>query len=142
MDNSEFVSSRLDTATASVRGIELISFVTTGCLGLVSLSLALAALLPLSGLGFVKALLLAFAVLGVAELYWLLRRLRKNRRMRLDLLRKWQIEVFHGRETVDSLEYEKVRRLVELIHLMEDTDVSGTPHYVDYDRDFMAIIGD
>jgi len=141
LDTSEFVLSELDTAIASVRGIELISFVYTGGLGIFSLLLALAAVLPGSGLEFVRGLLFAFAVLAGIACYWLLRRMRRNRRTRLDLLRKWQMEVFLRRETVDSLRDESVRRLIELIQLVEDTDVSRTPN-LEYDRDFMVIIGE
>ena len=140
MDTSEFVMSKLDTAITGVRGIELISSVYTGGLGIFSLLLALAAVLPGSGLEFVRGILLAFAVLVGIAFYWLLRRLRRNRRTRLELLRKWQMEVFLRRETVDSLRDESVRRLIELVQLVEDTDVSRTPN-LEYDRDFMAIIG-
>jgi len=132
--------SKLDTAITGVRGIELISSVYTGGLGIFSLLLALAAVLPGSGLEFVRGILLAFAVLVGIAFYWLLRRLRRNRRTRLELLRKWQMEVFLRRETVDSLRDENVRRLIELVQLVEDTDVSRTPN-LEYDRDFMAIIG-
>ena len=141
LDTSEFVLSKLDTAIAGVRGIELISSVYTGGLGIFSLLLALGAVLPGSGLEFVRGLLLAFAVLVGIAFYWLLRRLRRNRRTRLELLRKWQMEVFLRRKTVDSLKDENVRRLIELIQLVEDTDVSRTPN-LEYDRDFMAIIGE
>jgi len=138
LDTSEFVLSKLDNAIESVRGIELISSVYTGGLGIFSLLLALAAALPSSGL-FVRGLLFAFAVLVGGAFYWLLRRLRKNRRTRLELLRKWHMEVFLRRETVDSLGDENVRRLIEMVQLVEDTDVSRTPN-LEYDRDFMAII--
>ena len=140
MDTSEFVMSKLDTAITGVRGIELISSVYTGGLGIFSLLLALAAVLPGSGLEFVRGILFAFAVLVGIAFYWLLRRLRRNRRTRLELLRKWQMEVFLRRETIDTLRAENVRRLVELLQLVEDTDVSRTPN-LEYDRDFMAIIG-
>ena len=140
MNTSELVLSDLDTAIASVRGIELMSSVYTGGLGIFSLLLALAAVLPGSGLESVRGLLLAFAVLVGIAFYWLLRRLRRNRRTRLELLRKWHMEVFLRRETVDSLKDEGVKRLIELVQLVEDTDVSRTPN-LEYDRDFMAIIG-
>jgi len=140
LDVSEFVLSELDNAIASVRGIELISFAYTGGLGTLSILLALAAVLPGSGLEFVRVLLFAFAVLAGIAFYWLLRRLSRNRRTRLDLLRKWQMEVFLRRETIDSFGDERVRRLIELIQLVEDTDVSRTPQY-EYGSDFMAIIG-
>jgi len=141
LDTSEFVLSELDTAIASVRGFELMSAVYTGGLAIFSLLLALAAVLPSSVLEFVRGLLFAFAVLvGVAS-YWLLRRLGRNRRTRLELLRKWHMEVFLRRETVDSLRDENVRRLIGLVQLVEDTDVSRTPN-LEYDRDFMAIIGE
>jgi len=140
LNTSELVLSDLDTAIASVRGIELMSSVYTGGLGIFSLLLALAAVLPGSGLESVRGLLLAFAVLVGIAFYWLLRRLRRNRRTRLELLRKWHMEVFLRRETVDSLKDEGVKRLIELVQLVEDTDVSRTPN-LEYDRDFMAIIG-
>jgi len=140
LDTSEFVLSEIDTAIASVRGFELMSAVYTGGLGIFSLLLALAAVLPSSGLEFVRGLLFAFAVLVGISSYWLLRRLRRNRRTRLELLRKWRMEVFLRRETVDSLKDENVRRSIELVQLVEDTDVSRTPN-LEYDRDFMAIIG-
>ena len=140
LDASEFVLSKLDTAIVSVRGIELISFASTAGLGLLTILLALAGVLPSSGLVFVRGLLLGFAALLGVGLYSILRRLRRNRRTRLELLRNWQMEAFLRRETVDSLGDEKVRRLIELIQLVEDTDVTRTPHH-QYDRDFMAIIG-
>jgi len=140
LDTSEFVLSKLDTAIESVRGIELMSSVYTGGLGIFSLLLALAAVLPSSGL-FLRGLLLAFALLVGITFYWLLRRLRRNRRTRLELLRKWHMEVFLRRETVDSLRDENVRRMIEIVQRVEDTDVSRTPN-LEYDRDFMAIIGE
>ena len=140
MDTSEFVLSKLDTAIESVRGIELMSSVYTGGLGIFSLLLALAAVLPSSGL-FLRGLLLAFALLVGITFYWLLRRLRRNRRTRLELLRKWHMEVFLRRETVDTLRDENVRRMIEIVQRVEDTDVSRTPN-LEYDRDFMAIIGE
>jgi len=140
LDTSEFVLSKLDTAIESVRGIELMSSVYTGGLGIFSLLLALAAVLPSSGL-FLRGLLLAFALLVGITFYWLLRRLRRNRRTRLELLRKWHMEVFLRRETVDTLRDENVRRMIEIVQRVEDTDVSRTPN-LEYDRDFMAIIGE
>jgi hypothetical protein len=140
LDNSEFILSKLDTAITRARGIELISYATTGSLGLASFFLALAAIVPVSDLGFVRALLLASAVITIVALYWLLRHLTRNRRMRLDLLRKWQRETFIERGSVDSLEGRKVRRMMELVQLMEDLDVSRAPDYADLDRDFMTIL--
>ena len=139
MDTSELVLSELETAIGSVRGIELMSAVYTGGLAIFSLLLALAAVLPGSGLEFIRGLLFAFAVLVGLSSYWLLRRLGRNRRTRLELLRKWKMEVFLRRETVDSLRDENVRRVIELVQLVEDTDVSRTPN-LEYDRDFMAIV--
>ena len=139
-DNSGFILSELDTAITRARGIELMSYVTTGSLGLASFSLALVAVLPASGLGFVRPFLLASAVIPVVVLYWLLRHLARNRRKRLELLQKWQRETFLERGSVDSLEDEKVRRMIELVQLMEDLDISRIPDYVGLDRDFMTIL--
>ena len=116
------------------------SYATTGGLGLASFSLAVAGVVPVSGLGFVSPLLLASAVIPLLVLYWVLRHLARNRRKRLELLRKWQRETFLERESVDSLEDEKVRRMIELVQLMEDLDISKIPDYVDLDRDFMTIL--
>lgn len=140
LDNSGFILSELDTAITRARGIELMSYATTGGLGLASFSLAVAGVVPVSGLGFVSPLLLASAVIPLLVLYWVLRHLARNRRKRLELLRKWQRETFLERESVDSLEDEKVRRMIELVQLMEDLDISKIPDYVDLDRDFMTIL--
>lgn len=140
MDNSGFILSELDTAVTRARGIEVMSWVTTGSLSLASFFLALLAVVPVSALGFVRALLLASAVIPVLVLYWTLRHLTRNRRERLKLLRKWQRETFLERETVDSFEDEKARRMIELIQLMEDLDISKSPDYADIDRDFMTIL--
>ncbi len=115
------------------------SYVTTGSLGLASFFLALAAIVPVSDLGSVRALLLASAVIPAVGLYWLLRHFEKNRRMRLDLLRKWKRETFLERQSIDSLEGEKVRRMIELVQLMEDMDISRSLDYAKLDRDFMTI---
>jgi hypothetical protein len=140
LDNSGFILSELDTAVTRARGIEVMSWVTTGSLSLASFFLALLAVVPVSALGFVRALLLASAVIPVLVLYWTLRHLTRNRRERLKLLRKWQRETFLERETVDSFEDEKARRMIELIQLMEDLDISKSPDYADIDRDFMTIL--
>ena len=140
LDNSGFILSELDTAITRARGIELMSLVTTGSLGLATFSLALAAVLPVSGMGFVRPLLLASAVIPVLVLYLVLRHLTRNRRKRLELLRKWQRETFLERGSVNSLEDEKVRRMIELVQLMEDLHVSGTPDYADLDKDYMMIL--
>ena len=140
LDAGEFVLSELEAAIKSVRSIELISFADTGGLAILSLLLALAGVLSSSSLELVRGLLLGLAAIVGVAFYWLLRRLSRNRRTRLDLLRKWQMEVFLRRGTVDSLGDEKVRRLIELIQLVEDADVSRTPQY-EYGSDFMAIVG-
>jgi hypothetical protein len=140
LNNSEFVLSNLDTAITRARGIELISYATTGSLGLASFLLALAAIVPVSSLGSIRVLLLASALIPIAALYWLLRHFARNRRMRLDLLRKWQRETFVERESVDSLKGDGVRRMVELIQLMEDLDSLRTLDYTSLDRDFMTIL--
>jgi hypothetical protein len=141
MNNSEFVLSNLETAITRARGIELISYATTGSLGLASFFLAFAAIVPVSSLSSVRTLLLASALIPVVALYWLLRHFAKNRRKRLELLRKWQRETFVERQIVDSLKGEKVRRMVELIQLMEDLDSLRTLDYSSLDGDFMTILG-
>ena len=140
LNNSGFILSELDTAITRARGIEVMSWVTTGSLSLASFFLALMAVVPVSALGLVRALLLASAVVPVLVLYWTLRRLTRNRKERLQLLRKWQRETFLEREAIDSLGDGSVRRMMELIQLMEDLDVSKSPDYADIDRDFMTIL--
>jgi hypothetical protein len=103
LDNSEFVLSKLDTAIISARSIDLISFATSGIIGLASLFLALATVISASYLGPIRFLLFISTGMTLVFLYWLLRRLRRNRRTRLDLLRKWQKETFLAKEYVDSL---------------------------------------
>ena len=137
LENSEFVLSKLDSAITRARGIELMSYATTGCLGLASFFLALAAVVPVSDLGSIRVLLLASAVLPIVTLYWLLRRLTIDRKMRLNMLHKWHAETFLNRKKVDSLEEEKVRRMLELVHLMEEPDFSRS-HRANLDRDFMT----
>jgi hypothetical protein len=137
LENSEFVLSKLDSAITRVRGIELMSYATTGCLGLASFFLALSAVVPVSDLASVRVLLLATAVLPILVLYWLLRRLTNDRKMRLNMLHKWHRETFLSRKKVDSLDGEKVRRMLELIQLMEEPDVSRSRH-ANLDKDFMT----
>jgi type VI protein secretion system component VasK len=140
VNNSEFVLSSLDTGIARARGIELMSYATTGTLGVASFLLALAAIVPVSSLGSIRVLLLASALIPVVLLYWLIRHLVRNRRTRLELLRKWQRETFVQRGSVDLLSSDKVRRMLELIQIMEDSDSLGTPDYSSLDKDFMTIL--
>jgi hypothetical protein len=137
LENSEFVLSKLDSAITRARGIELMSYATTGCLGLASFFLALSAVVPVSDLASVRAILLASAVLPILILYWLLRRLTADRKMRLNMLHKWHRETFLNRKKVDSLGGENVRRMLELIQLMEEPEVSRS-HRTNLDKDFMT----
>jgi len=140
LDNSEFVLSELDAAIISARGIDLISFIASGVVGLASLTLALATVIPATLLVLVRLLLLISTGVTVVFLFWLIRRLMRNRKSRLGLLRKWQQETFLARKYVDSLSGEKVRRMVELIQSLEDADVSRNPKYHQFDTEFMKML--
>jgi hypothetical protein len=140
LDNSEFLLSKLDTAITSARSIDLASSLTSGVLGLASVFLALATVLPTSDLGYVRFFLFFSTGVTVLLLYWLIRRFARNRRARLDILRKWQKEAFLARAYVDSLTAEKVSRIVELIQCMEDASISRFPRYEQPDNEFMSML--
>ena len=140
MDNSEFILSKLDAAIVSARSIDLGSFLTSGVLGLASVFLALAAVLPPSFLGYIRFLLFFATGTTILLLYWVIRHLSRNRRARLGILRKWHQEIFFAKAHVDSLEEGKVRKMIELIHSMEDTSMSRNPQYRQFDIEFMNIL--
>jgi hypothetical protein len=140
LDNSEFLLSKLETAVTSARSLDLASFLTSVVLGLASVFLALATVLPASDLGYVRFLLFFSTGVVVVLLYWLIRRLARNRRTRLTLLRKWQKEAFLAREYVDSFTGEKVTRMVELIQSMEDISISSSPQYGQFDNEFKSML--
>jgi hypothetical protein len=140
LDSNEFVLSKLETAVARARSIELISFTATVTLSYASLSVALATVTPVSNLGLIRDLLLGSSVVAVVFLYLFLGRLLRNRRRRLDMLRRWQMEAFLKRKRLDSLPEEKVKRMVELIHLMEDSDITGSPRFGHFEEEFSKIL--
>ena len=140
MDNNEFVLSKLDTAIGRARSIELISLATTVTLGFASLSVALATVAPISDLAFIRGLLLASAAVAVVVLYFLLGRLVRNRKARLNVLRKWQMEAFLKRDHVNSLTDDRVTRLVELVHLMEDSPLSRKHRFGRLDDEYAQIL--
>jgi hypothetical protein len=140
MDSDEFVLSKLDTAVGRARSIELISFSTTVILSFASLLVALATVIPVSNLALIRVLLLISAAVAVTFLYWLLGRLIRNRRARLNMLRKWQMKAFFKRNFVNSLADDTVRRLIELVHLLEDSSISRKPRYGQLDDEFTKIL--
>jgi hypothetical protein len=74
MDSSEFVLSKLDSALASAKSIDLGAVLVSGILGLVTVLLALAAILPPSILGTIRFLLVLATVATVLLSYWRIRR--------------------------------------------------------------------
>lgn len=140
MDNSEFILSKLDTAIATARSIDLGSFLTSVIFGLATVLLALAAILPTSFLSSVRILLLAATGATIILLYWALRRLVRSRAKRLGILRRWHEEVFFARERVDSLGQVEMRRMIDLIQFMEDTHFSSGPQYDRTDTEFMNML--
>lgn len=140
MDNSDFILSKLDTAIASARSIDLGSFLTSVIFGLATVLLALAAILPTSFLAFVRILLLVATGATILVLYWVLRRLVRSRAKRLGILRKWHEEVFFSRDRVDSLGQPEMRKLIELVQFIEDTHFSSSPRYDRVDTEFMSML--
>jgi hypothetical protein len=140
LDNNDFLFSTLDTAITSAHSIDLFSSLTSLILALASVALALATVLPTSQLSSVRALLILSTGVAVLLLYWLVRRLTRNRRTRLAILRRWQREAFLANQHVDSLPREKVTRMVELIQAMEDISISRNPHYEVFDDEFRSAL--
>ena len=141
MNKSEFLLSKLSTEITHARSTELISFITSGFIGLASLFLALATTLPASYIGPFRFLLFISTVITVVFLFWILRRFIRNRRTKLDLLRKWERQIFLAKEVVDSLEGDKACRMIELIQRIEDSDISRNPPFGQFDNEFMSIVG-
>ncbi len=140
LDTSEFLLSKLDTAIVGARGIDLISFATSAILGIAAVSLAVATVVPTSFLDSIRIFLLLATGLAVIMMFWLVRRLIRNRRGRLTILRKWHVEMFLAEQRVNSLPKQEVRRMIEIIQSLEDTDVSRGAHYDDFDREFMSLL--
>ena len=140
LDNSEFVLSKLEAVIASVKSLDLGAVLISGTLGLVTVFLALAAILPPSILGLIRFLLLVATAATMLLSYWEIRRLVENRKERLRILRKWQGEVFFARAQVDLFEQGKVRKMVDLIQSIEDERLSGNPRYRQLDIEFMNML--
>jgi hypothetical protein len=75
----------------------------------------------------------------VLLLYVSVSNLSRNRKMRLRILRKWHQEVFFDKTQVNELDKPKMKRLVELVHLMEDNSIARNPHYEKLDSEFMSL---
>ncbi len=140
MNNSEFILSKLEAAIASVKAIDLGAVVISAILGLLTVFLALATILPPSILVFIRYLLLIATTATVLVSYWVLRRLVRNRKTRLEILRKWEEETFFARAQLDLLEQEKVRKVLDLIQSIEDTKISNTTRYEQLDIEFTSIL--
>ena len=142
MDNSEFVLSKLEAAIASVKGIDLGAVLVSGILGLVTVVLALAAILPPSILILIRFLLLLATVVAVLLAYLGIRQLVQNRSERLGILRKWHEEIFFARTRVDSFEEGKIRKMVDFIQSIEDMHFSkpSNPRYKQLDIEFMKML--
>ncbi len=140
MDNTEFILSKLDSAIVSAKNIDLGSSIISAILGLASIFLALAAILPPSVLGLFRFLLLFATGVTVLLLYLSVRNLSKNRKARLRILRKWHQEIFFEKTQVNESDQAKMKRLVELIHLMEDNSIARNPHYEQLDSEFMNLL--
>lgn len=140
LNNSEFILSKLEAAIASVKSIDLGDTLISGILGLVTVFLAVAAILPPSVLGFIRLMLLVASGTAVFILYWVVRRLIRSRKARLGILRKWQEEVFFAGTQVDLLERGKVRKMFDIIQLIEDARMSSTSRYAQLDIEFMNML--
>lgn len=140
LNNSEFILSKLEAAIASAKSIDLGDTLISGILGLVTVFLALAAILPPSVLGFIRLMLLVASGTAVFILYWVVRRLIRSRKARLGILRKWQEEVFFAGTQVDLLERGKVRKMFDIIQLIEDARMSSTSRYAQLDIEFMNML--
>jgi hypothetical protein len=142
MENSEFVLSKLEAAVGSVKSIDLGAVLVSGILGLVTVMLALAAIFPLSILGLIRVVLLLATVATVFFSYWRIRQLIWSRSARLGILRKWQEEVFFAGTQLDSSEQDKIRKMGELIHSIEDMHFSKPkdPLFRQLDNEFMGLL--
>lgn len=139
MDNTDFILSKLESAIVSAKNIDLGSTVISAILGLASILLALAAILPPSVLGIFRFLLIIATGVTVLVLYFSVRNLSRNRKTRLGILRKWHQEIFFEKTRVNELDPAKMKKLVELIHLMEDNSIARNPHYEKLDSEFMKL---
>ena len=140
MDNTDFILSKLESAIVSAKNIDLGSSIISAILGLASILLALAAILPQSVLGIFRLLLILSTGITVLLLYFSVSNLSKNRKARLRILRKWHQEIFFAKTRVDELAQAKIKRLVELTHLMEDNSIARNPHYDRLDGEFMSLL--
>jgi len=140
LDNTDFILSKLESAIVSAKNIDLGSSIISAILGLASILLALAAILPQSVLGIFRLLLILSTGITVLLLYFSVSNLSKNRKARLRILRKWHQEIFFAKTRVDELAQAKIKRLVELTHLMEDNSIARNPHYDRLDGEFMSLL--
>ena len=142
MDNSEFILSKLDAALDTVKRYDLGALLISGILGLATVILALGAILPPSILASLRLLLVIATIAGVLLSYWEIRRLVLNRNQRLEILRKWQKQLFFARTRVDLLEQDKVGKMLDLIQSMEDahTPPSSNSRYEQIDNEFMSML--
>lgn len=139
MDNNEFVLSKLEEAIGSAKSLDLGDTLISSILGLLTVFLALGTILPPSIVGFIRFLLLIATGFAMLILYLVVRRLIKNRRLRLKILRKWQIETFFAKAQVDLLEQSKVRKMLDLIQSVEDGGTI-TLRYSQLDIEFMNLL--
>lgn len=139
MDNNEFVLSKLQEAIDSARSLDLGDTLISSILGLLTVFLALGTILPPSIVGFIRFLLLIATGFAMLILYFVVRRLITNRRMRLKILRKWQADTFFARAQVDLLEQNKVRKMLDLIQSVEEARTI-TLRYSQFDVEFMNLL--
>lgn len=139
LDNNEFVLSKLQEAIDSARSLDLGDTLISSILGLLTVFLALGTILPPSIVGFIRFLLLIATGFAMLILYFVVRRLITNRRMRLKILRKWQADTFFARAQVDLLEQNKVRKMLDLIQSVEEARTI-TLRYSQFDVEFMNLL--
>ena len=112
MKRSDFLLSKVEGAISRASDINILSYVSSVILGVVTVLLAIAVVIPSSFELIRIFLILPIIASALIVLLWVMNHLTTARERRLKTLRKWQVEIFTMGDSVDSLSRSQLEKKV------------------------------